>query len=299
VQARALHPDAIVVTSALLQVNCVVLRGAFEPGGAGPDSPLEIVEVPAGGGDPGAGPSGPPAPPQEPGAETFVIDSPILPEELELLPSVLRQAGFPPPSGLLATHADWDHVLGPLAFSGVPLGCAETSAARLAAAPGEPQRELRSFDEELYLERPRPLALDSLQALPAPGHCELGSRRLELHPAVGHTADGMAILAPWASVLIAGDYLSPVELPMLSPGGEADAYLRTLERLRALVARVEHVVPGHGPVLDRKGAERVLEEDATYLRALLERGSRAELPPGRRSREMRALHARNVARLSI
>ncbi len=46
------------------------------------------------------------------GEEGFVIDSPVYPDELEAVPGVLQQAGFPM-SGLLATHADWDHLLAP------------------------------------------------------------------------------------------------------------------------------------------------------------------------------------------
>jgi glyoxylase-like metal-dependent hydrolase (beta-lactamase superfamily II) len=279
VRARALHPDAIVLTSALLQVNCVLLRGGVEPAEQA-QGPLQIVEVQAGGA---------PA-----GAESFVVDSPVLPEEIEMLPSVLAQAGFPEPSGLLATHADWDHVLAPLAFPGTPLGCAESTAARLRAEPGEAQRELRSFDEELYLDRPRPLGLGAVQALPVPGHLEIGERRLELHPTGGHTVDGMAIIAPWAGVLIAGDYLSSIEIPMLNPGGDVAGYLATLERLRPLLARAEHVVPGHGPVLAREQAAALLEEDVAYLRALADQGAGAPLPDGRRSAEMRKIHARNV-----
>jgi glyoxylase-like metal-dependent hydrolase (beta-lactamase superfamily II) len=62
--------------------------------------------------------------------ETFVIDSPVLPDELDALPALLEQSRFPLPSDLLATHADWDHLLGRLAFPDAPLGCAESSAAR-------------------------------------------------------------------------------------------------------------------------------------------------------------------------
>ncbi len=273
-RARALHPDVVVVTSALLQVNCVIVRGA--PAAAPERGPLNVIE---------AGSAG---------AETFVIDSPVLPEELEMLPSLVGQAGFPAPSGLLATHADWDHVLGPLAFPEAPLGLAETSARRLQAEPGVAQRELRAFDEELYLERERPLALGAPQALPVPGHVEVGSSRLELHPTGGHTPDGMAILIGWARVLVAGDYLSKIEIPMLNEGGDVAEYLSTLERLRPLLGAVEQVVPGHGPVLDPEAAERVLEEDTAYLRALSAHGAGAELPEGRRSREMRAVHARNA-----
>lgn len=261
-RAISLHSDVLVATSALLQLNCVIVRGA-------------------GGG--------------EHEAETFVIDSPVLPEELDVLPAVVEQARFPAVGGLLATHADWDHLLGRLAFPQMALGCAESSAARLAAEPGGAQRDLRGFDEELYIERPRPLALGAVQALPVPGRCELGGAELELHPTGGHTADGMAVLVPWAGVLVVGDYLSPVEIPMISPGGGVEAYLETLERLHALAERAQQVVPGHGGVLDRERALAVLEEDTEYLHALVRDGESAALPPRRRSHEQRRVHARNVS----
>ncbi len=283
-RARALHPDALLITSALLHLNCVLLRGTVAAEARIPEGPLGLIEVPAGGGPP-------------PG-ESFLIDSPVLPGELEMLPSVLEQARFPPLSGLLATHADWDHLLGPLAFPGAVLGCAESSARRLAAEPGAAQRELRAFDEELYLERPRPLALGAPQALPVPGHLEIGDRELELHPTDGHTADGMAIWAPWTGVLAVGDYLSSIEIPMLSPGGGRGAYLATLGALRPLVERAEHIVPGHGPVLDSSSALEVLEQDVAYLEALGELGAKAELPERRRTREQRRLHERNVAAIA-
>lgn len=291
-RARALHRDVIVVTSALLQVNCVLVRGDAEAAGEGA-GPLNVIEVPARGAVD--------APGEARGAaisETFVIDSPVLPEELEMLPSVLAQAGFPEPSGLLATHADWDHLLGPLAFPQAPLGLAESSVQRLAGEPGEAQRELRSFDEELYLERPRPLQLGGPQALPVPGRLEIGARELELHATAGHTADGMAIRMPWAGVLVSGDYLSPIEIPMLgADGGGVEAYLATLERLRRSASESEHVVPGHGPVLSGAGAVEILDQDVAYLHALAARGAAAELPAGRSTRALRALHARNAERL--
>src|SRR5215210_2724997 len=86
------------------------------------------------------------------GDEGFLIDSPVYPDELELLPTLLTQAGFPL-SGLLATHGDWDHLLARLSFPDAALGCAETTAARLTAEPGAAQRELREFDDEHYVDR--------------------------------------------------------------------------------------------------------------------------------------------------
>jgi glyoxylase-like metal-dependent hydrolase (beta-lactamase superfamily II) len=261
----------------VLQVNCVIVRGG-----------VDRAAVPAHGESDRSPLAG----------ETFVIDSPVLPDELDALPALLEQAQFPAPSGLLVTHGDWDHVLGRLAFPGVALGCAESTAERLRAAPGEAQRELRAFDEDLLIERERPLALGSVQVLPVPGHCAVGDRELELHRADGHTADGMAVALPWAGVLAVGDYLSTVELPTLNDGGDLDAYLATLERLETLLQRVEHVVPGHGPVLDRERSAAILAEDLEYLTSLRERGETAKLPHSRRTAADRRMHIQNAARVS-
>jgi glyoxylase-like metal-dependent hydrolase (beta-lactamase superfamily II) len=230
------------------------------------------------------------------GDEGFVIDSPVYPDELEAIPGVLEQAGFPV-SGLLATHADWDHLLGRIAYPEASLGCGESTSRRLAAEPGEAQRQLRDFDEEHYVDDRPPLALGGVQSLPVPGRLALGSadRELELHPADGHTPDGTAFYIPWLNVLVCGDYLSPVEIPWLSPGGSVDAYLGTLERLRGLVERAETIVPGHGRPLSRVDALAVLEEDVAYLRALVSSGSDAPLPAGRRTGAQRRIHEQNVS----
>jgi glyoxylase-like metal-dependent hydrolase (beta-lactamase superfamily II) len=244
----SLHADVLVATSRVWQTSCTAIRS---------------------------------------GEEGFVIDSPVFPDELEVLPAVLEQAGFPV-SGLLATHRDWDHLLGRLAFPGAALGVAETTAAALTGEPGAAQRELRAWDEEHYVER-GPLSLGQVQALPVPGHVGIGEHELELHPADGHTADGMAIWAPWARVLVCGDYLSPVEIPMLSESGSRDAYLATLARLRALVEQAEWVVPGHGAAIDGARALAILDEDARYL-------TDWELPLTRRSAAQRAIDAENRQR---
>ena len=86
-RAVSISPDALVVTSGFWQTNAIALRA---------------------------------------GAEAVLIDSPYLPDELDALPSLLAGAGFEP-DGLLATHADFDHLLGRLAFPGMTLGLGESS----------------------------------------------------------------------------------------------------------------------------------------------------------------------------
>jgi glyoxylase-like metal-dependent hydrolase (beta-lactamase superfamily II) len=169
---------------------------------------------------------------------------------------VLQQAGWDL-TGLLATHGDWDHVLARTVWTDAPLGVAESTATRLAAEPGAQQRKLRAFDREHYVERP-PLALGNVQPLPVPGRLDIGESELELHAATGHTIDGMAIVVPWAGVLVCGDYLSPVEDPMVEH--ETAEYRGTLERLRPLVEAAEWIVPGHGAPLKPARALQILDD---------------------------------------
>jgi glyoxylase-like metal-dependent hydrolase (beta-lactamase superfamily II) len=229
------------------------------------------------------------------GGEAMLIDSPYFPDELELLPSVLEQAGFEV-DALLATHGDFDHLLGRLAFPRLALGVGQLTLERFHRSPGEAQRGLRASDERLYVERPAPLGLGQVQALPVPGKLELGDAELELHPAEGQTSDGLAVMARSRGVLIAGDYLSGVEIPMIAAGGSLGAYRATVARLAPLVSAADTVVPGHGTPHDREAALRTLDEDVAYLDALERGEEHPALPAGRDSSEQRRVHAENLAR---
>lgn len=247
-RAVGVHADAIVATSRMWQTNCIAIRS---------------------------------------GEEAMLIDSPYFPDELDALPALLAQAGFGV-SALLATHADYDHLLGRSAFPQLSLGVGEATALRLRSQPGVAQKELRDADADHYVERSRPLALGPYQSLPVPGYVGLGEEELELHPAEGHTTDGTAVFARWAGVLCVGDYLSDVEIPMLSAGGSLEEYRATLARLAPLVEAAEVVVPGHGLPHDRATALRLLDEDAAYLDGL------EQLPPGRDSKRQREIHQQNL-----
>jgi len=259
-RALSLHEDVLLVQSAVWQTTCTLIRS---------------------------------------GDEAFLIDSPVMPEELELLPSLCEQSMFPI-VGLIATHADWDHLLGRMAFPDVPLALAETSAARLTGEPGAAARELRDFDAQWYLDRGVTLSLPGAEALPVPGFLEIGSQEIELHPADGHTADGMALFARWCGVLVVGDYISPVEIPMISEGGSLSAYRATLGRLRDLVGDkdCEHVIAGHGGLLDPVRANAIIGEDLVYLDELEAKGAEASLPLARSTAEQKRIHSENVKRVS-
>src|SRR3954447_16314683 len=93
-RAVGLHEDVVVVISRAFQTTCTLVRSQ---------------------------------------TEAFCIDSPVFPDELEIVPAVAQQAGFGV-VGLLATHGDWDHLLGGYAFPEALLG----AAAREAPARGRP-----------------------------------------------------------------------------------------------------------------------------------------------------------------
>ncbi|HEY1358443.1 MAG TPA: MBL fold metallo-hydrolase [Thermoleophilaceae bacterium] len=253
-RVAAAHRDALVVTSRLWQTNAVALRA---------------------------------------GSEALLVDSPYFPDELEALPDVLASSGFTP-DGLVATHGDYDHLLGRLAFPGLALGVGEPTAVRFHAEPGAAQRDLRDEDARLYVARPAPLALGSVQALPVPGKLELSDEEVELHAAEGHTADGMALMARWCGLLICGDYLSDVEIPMISSGGSLADYRATLARFAPLIEAASTVVPGHGAMLSRDTALKLLDEDVDYLDALEAGSEGPALPAGRDTVEQRRIHAENL-----
>ncbi|HEX3689738.1 MAG TPA: hypothetical protein VHV28_08575, partial [Solirubrobacteraceae bacterium] len=227
-------------------------------------------------------------------------------------------------SGLLATHGDWDHLLGRLAFPDAALGAAESTVARVNAEPGDAQRRLHTFDEEHYVPDRAPLGLGALQPLPVPGRLEVGTRggpaaeareqapggadaghephaprELEMLPADGHTGDGAAFWLPWVRVLVCGDYLSPVEIPMISAGsgGTLAAYRATLARLSGHVDGAEWVVPGHGAPYTGAGALEVLAQDDAYLEQVEADPASASLPAGRATAVQRRIHDDNVARV--
>src|SRR3954470_1730631 len=144
-RAVSLHPGALVLTSRIWQTSALALRS---------------------------------------GEEAMLVDSPYYPDELDALPNLLAQAGFEV-DALLATHADFDHLLARLAFPGLALGVGESTVERLPREPGAAQRELRRQDEELYVERATPLGLGQVQALPVPGRLDPRRREARAHPRRG------------------------------------------------------------------------------------------------------------------
>ena len=226
------------------------------------------------------------------GGESLLVDAPYFPDELAELAGWVGAGDV----RLFATHSHFDHLLARYAFPAATLVIGRATAEALADDPARPASDLLAEDSRTYVRRERPLLFGALQGVPVPGWLEVGPHDAELVPAPGHTADGTALWAPWAGVLCCGDYLSDVEIPLLSAAGSLEDYRATLERLVPYVEQATLLVPGHGTPCDARQARRRLEADLRYLETLVAADPDQALPAGRDTPRQREIHRANLER---
>jgi glyoxylase-like metal-dependent hydrolase (beta-lactamase superfamily II) len=204
----------------------------------------------------------------------LLVDAGITGSEMICLANDLRELNLPVAAGF-ATHPDWDHVLWHTDLGQVP----RYGTARCATA----MRDLRSnadwkarVAEGLPPEIADDVPLDLfglLTGLP-PGTAQIpwdGPRvRIIEHPA--HAPGHAALLVEERGVLVAGDMLSDVFIPMLDdfhgsndPVGD---YLVGLRLLEGVVDDVDVLVPGHGSVARAGQVRARIDQDRAYVRAL-------------------------------
>jgi glyoxylase-like metal-dependent hydrolase (beta-lactamase superfamily II) len=161
-----------------------------------------------------------------------------------------------------ATHPHWDHLLWHPRFGDVPR-YATVACAQLA---GDARERAQTMAAESATGIPLEL-IGLLTPLPADGAQVPPGEILEHQAhAVGHAA----ILLAERGVLIAGDMLSDVLIPLLDPrqSGQVDTYEKALDRLGEAARHVDVVVPGHGAVAQGPEVAARLAADHAYLDAL-------------------------------
>jgi glyoxylase-like metal-dependent hydrolase (beta-lactamase superfamily II) len=221
----------------------------------------------------------------------LVVDPAVTVSEVDELAAAIEALGLRPVAGW-CTHPHWDHLLWSARLGDVPR---YSSAAAAKAA----ERERAELTESVCAE--------------APGHdLEIFGRVMPVSDDVpewrgppvqvlaheGHKTGHTALLLPEAGVLIAGDMLSDIEIPLLDLDGPDPAghYQAGLELLAA-AADVRLIVPGHGHIGDRAEYLRRVRADLYYVSAL-KHGDQAA---GRDQRIgeswLRAEHDRQFARL--
>ncbi|MCR2800472.1 MBL fold metallo-hydrolase [Microbacterium sp. zg-Y818] len=210
-------------------------------------------------------------------AGALLVDPGITDAEMSCLADDLRALGMPVVAGF-ATHPDWDHALWHPALGDAPrYGTAEATAflRDLRTQPDWQQRFADALPPEIVTDVPIDL-FGLIEALPD-GASHLPWKgpaiRVLAHPA--HATGHAALVVEGCRVLIAGDMLSDVFVPMPDLEGVDDPlgdYLAGLDALAAVADRVDAFVPGHGSVGDAAQLRRLLELDRRYIHTLRDGG---------------------------
>lgn len=218
------------------------------------------------------------------GERAVLIDPAWEPDELTGLADALAARGLTVSAGL-STHAHHDHLLWHPRFGDVP----RFASARTAALAVEHRTELLA---SLGPGWPSELVDLFGRVVPAPTEpLSTGDDSIVLVVHDGHAPGHTALWLPDRKVLVAGDMLSDIELPLPLDPDDLGSYLSALEILAPYVGQAELVIPGHGHPTNRP-RER-LEADRQYLDALIAGGDPAD---GRRDNEdMATVHQRNLA----
>ncbi|GAA3855068.1 MBL fold metallo-hydrolase [Saccharothrix violaceirubra] len=197
-----------------------------------------------------------------------VVDPGIGGADLAELADDVDRLGIPVVAGF-CTHPHWDHLLWHSRFGDVP----RYATAACAQSAGEVRERARAMAEQSASGVPLDL-VGLLTPLPAAGGVLPGEVVEHDAHAVGHAA----LLLADRGVLIAGDMLSDVLIPLFDPRrtGQPAAYATALDRLGEAARHVDVVIPGHGAVAVGPEVAARLEADRAYLDAVLAGGDPAD-----------------------
>jgi glyoxylase-like metal-dependent hydrolase (beta-lactamase superfamily II) len=190
----------------------------------------------------------------------IVIDPGIHGSEMDELADDLDRLGIPVVAGF-HTHPHWDHLLWHSRFGDVPRYATAPTVQLAAQAQDRAQAMAAESASDVPLEL---VAL--VTPLPADGGPVPGEIIEHQAHAVGHAA----ILLAERGVLLAGDMLSDVLIPLFDPrqDDQLTAYETALDRLGEAVRHVDVVVPGHGAVAEGPEVAARLAADRAYIDAL-------------------------------
>jgi glyoxylase-like metal-dependent hydrolase (beta-lactamase superfamily II) len=206
-------------------------------------------------------------------AGVLLIDPGITGSEMACLANDLRESGQPVAAGF-STHPHWDHLLWHAQLGEAPRYGTARCAADIRAFLSNPHWK-DDVAEELPPEVAGDVPLDLLgliTGLPAKTtQIPWDGPQVRIIEHQAHAPGHAALLIEEHGVLVAGDMLSDVLIPMLDLNDTADPiedYLAALRLLEGVAGDVDVLVPGHGSI---GGADQVharIDQDRAYVHAL-------------------------------
>ena len=205
-------------------------------------------------------------------AGVLLIDPGITGDEMADLANDLRELGQPVVAGF-STHPDWDHVLWHAELGEAPrygtARCAASMRDLLSNADWK-AHVAEALPPEIAEEIPLDLfgLITGLPAETAQIPWDGPEVRIIEHQA--HAPGHAALLIEERGVLVAGDMLSDVFIPMLdlSAADPIEDYLAALRLLEGVAGDVDVFIPGHGSVGGADQLRARIDQDRAYVQAL-------------------------------
>ncbi|HEU4783984.1 MAG TPA: MBL fold metallo-hydrolase [Ktedonobacterales bacterium] len=207
-------------------------------------------------------------------AGVLLIDAGITGDEMIAIANDLREIGQPIVAGF-STHPHWDHLLWHAQLGEAPRYGTARCAAAIRAFLSNPHWK-DDIAEELPPEIEVPLDLLGLiTGLPAEAtQIPWDGPRVRIIEHSAHAPGHAALLIEERRVLVAGDLLSDVLIPMLdlSVANPIEDYLAALRLLEGVAGDVDVFIPGHGSIGGADQLRARIEQDRAYVRALRDGG---------------------------
>jgi glyoxylase-like metal-dependent hydrolase (beta-lactamase superfamily II) len=199
-------------------------------------------------------------------AGVLLIDPGVHGYEMAALANDLSDSGQTVVAGF-STHPHWDHLLWHARLGAAPrygtARCAVTARDRLSDGRAQAARIAEQVPLDL---------LGLITGLPAEmAQIPWDGPQVRIVEHQAHAPGHAALLIEERGVLVAGDMLSDVLIPMLDLNDTADPiedYLAALRLLEGVAGDVDVLVPGHGSI---GGADQVharIDQDRAYVHAL-------------------------------
>jgi glyoxylase-like metal-dependent hydrolase (beta-lactamase superfamily II) len=206
-------------------------------------------------------------------AGVLLIDPGVRGDEMACLANDLSDLGRPVVTGF-STHPHWDHLLWHASLGAAPrygtARCAATVRDRLSDARAK-ARVAELIPTDIVEQVPLDL-LGLITGLPAETEqIPWDGPRVLVFEHQAHAPGHAALLIDERGVLIAGDTLSDVLIPLLDLNDTADPiedYLAALRLIEGVAGDVDLVVPGHGSVAAADQIQARIDQDRAYLHAV-------------------------------
>jgi glyoxylase-like metal-dependent hydrolase (beta-lactamase superfamily II) len=210
-------------------------------------------------------------------AGVLLIDPGIQGDEMAAIADELHELGQPVVAGF-STHPHWDHLLWHARFGAAPRYGTARCAASVREQMTDPDwktHEAEALPPEIADDVPLDL-LGLITGLPAEtAQIPWDGPRVRIIEHQAHARGHAALLVEERGVLVAGDMLSDVLIPMLDFNGTADPigdYLAALRLLEGVADDVDVLIPGHGSVGGADQLRARIGQDRAYVHGLRDAG---------------------------